>query len=331
MKVESRAVSVSWIPAGSAAEWLRCGLEVGLADAGRPPVDTLPDVAAVQRLRTDDRFRAANILVGYAEFDDAGTATGWGYAGASGGVVGSTTVRLSHTGATFGGYGFPAVQEEPVVEGDLVHLAQTFGGRCGVPLPSSDGGPVLWQAPVVWTTLTLTLRVDGTAEVAMPGASAFPRHWVYDAGGAVVLGSGLTDQVAWVRAALTRTTPWGPPGSPAVVTASEQALMRQLAGILRAGCEPTCRDMPVGTVLESAGDAPTAMYVVLDGVLEVTREDQVVHVGAGAVLGEQEILGPRPWAATLRTLTPARIATVPADDLDVARLSAVAELDAPAR
>lgn len=327
MKVESHAISLSWIPAESVAAWLRHGLEVGLTDGGTPPLAALPDVAAVQRLRPDDRFRSANVLGGYAEFDDAGAATAWGYAEGPGGVVGSTTVRLPHTGATFGGYGFPTLREEPVVEDGLVHLVQTFGGRCGVPLPSTEGdGPVLWQAPIVWTTLTLTLRSDGTADVAMPGASAFPRHWVYGADGTITLRGGLTDQAEWLRAALTHRTPWGAPQSRTVVTASEQALGRQLTGILRAGRAPRFRDVPAGTVLATAGESAGAMFVVLGGVVAVEHDAQTVHVGAGAVLGEREILAPRPWAGTLTSRTPVRLAAVDAADIDAAKLGAVEEL-----
>ena len=40
---------------------------------------------------------------------------------------------------------------------------------------------VQWQAPLVWTTLSLTLHADGRTEYALIGASRFPRHWVYDA------------------------------------------------------------------------------------------------------------------------------------------------------
>lgn len=326
MKVESHVVSVSWLPAGSVAAWLRRGMEVGLADGGTPPVPKLPDIADLQRLRTDDRFRAANVLAGYAQFDAAGMATAGGYTDTPGTVVGSTTVRLPHTGASFGGYAFPVLRDEPVVEDGLVHLAQTFGGRCGVPLPAVAEGGHVWQAPIVWTTLTLTLRADGTTDAALPSASAFPRHWVYDVDGALTLRSGVTDEAEWVRAALTRRTPWGPPDSPAVAAASEEALGRQLAGILRTGATAEMRDIGAGTVLARAGEAAAAMYVLVDGVVDVERESQRVGVGAGAVLGEQEVLGLRPWASTLTARTPVRLAALAAGDVDAVRLAAVDEL-----
>ena len=52
---------------------------------------------------------------------------------------------------------------------------------------------IQWQAPLVWTTLSLTLHADGTAETTMTGASRFPRHWVYSDTGALTHKSGLTD------------------------------------------------------------------------------------------------------------------------------------------
>ena len=72
---------------------------------------------------------------------------------------------------------------------------------CGSRRPSAAGPacprwvrhpPYLqWQAPLVWTTLSLTLHTDGTTETAMTGASKFPRHWLYDASGNLTHKSGL--------------------------------------------------------------------------------------------------------------------------------------------
>ena len=53
-----------------------------------------------------------------------------------------------------------------------------------------------FQAPLVWTTLALTLHADGRAEFDLLGASPFPRHWVYDGTGELSLKAGLTDYAA---------------------------------------------------------------------------------------------------------------------------------------
>jgi len=42
-----------------------------------------------------------------------------------------------------------------------------------------------WQAPLVWTTLAITLHSSGKIESDMIGAKSLPRHWVYDEQGAL--------------------------------------------------------------------------------------------------------------------------------------------------
>jgi len=68
-----------------------------------------------------------------------------------------------------------------------VVFRQTAGGRTAIPLPRPVPHPpfVRWQAPLVWTTLALTIRADGSSQARMVGASAFPRHWVYGSDGEV--------------------------------------------------------------------------------------------------------------------------------------------------
>ena len=94
--------------------------------------------------------------------------------------------------------------------------------------PSGQTPPyVQWQAPLVWTTLPLTLHADGAAESAMVGASRFPRHWVYDAEGELSHKSGLTDFTTGMGKSFGRHTPWGDEDSDALVTAVETALERR--------------------------------------------------------------------------------------------------------
>ncbi len=57
-----------------------------------------------------------------------------------------------------------------------MRFVQTTGGRTALPAPRPVRPPpyVQWQAPLVWTTLSLTLHADGRAEYALTGASRFP-------------------------------------------------------------------------------------------------------------------------------------------------------------
>lgn len=330
MRVESSMLSLSWIPSDSVSGWLRTGFELGLAHYDSPPVDTLTGLDQVHLLRADDRFRFVNHLSAWAEFDELGAPLEWGFAPDSGMVMGSTTVRVASVGATFGGYALPVLQEEPVVEEGSVHFTQTVGGRTGVPLPRPvPHAPfVLWQAPIVWTTLALTLRADGTSEIAMPGASVFPRHWVYGPDGRLALKSGLTDLDGWMAHSFGPRTPWGDQDSEALVVEAETALERQLSdGIMRGGARPEIRRAPAGTTITTQGEPGEEIFLVLDGVLDVVVDGrEVAQVGPGAVLGERAVLEGGRRTSTLTAVTPVRLAVAGADSLDKEKLRAVAEL-----
>ena len=132
-----------------------------------------------------------------------------------------------------------------------------------------------WQAPLVWTTLSLTLHADGRAEFALTGASRFPRHWVYGADGQLSRKSGLTDFRDWYRKSFGRDSPWGDQDSPALVTAVETELERSLSVQLMQGtARPVVRRVKAGEVLARQGDAGTDVYLLLDGVLRVDRDGQ---------------------------------------------------------
>ena len=81
----------------------------------------------------------------------------------------------------------------------------------------------------------------------MTGASRFPRHWVYDAEGALSHKSGLTDFKDWYRKSFGRHTPWGDEDSEALVTAVETALERTLSEqVMHGGGKPTIRRLKAG-------------------------------------------------------------------------------------
>jgi len=154
---------------------------------------------------------------------------------------------------------------------------QTTGGRTGLPAPRRVRRRpyVQWQAPLVWTTLSLTLHTDGRAEGALTGASRFPRHWVYDGNGQLSHKSGLTDFGDWCRTSFGRHSPWGDEDSPALVTAVETALERSLSVQLMGGsANPRNRQIKAGEVLVRQGERLTSIYLVLDGVIRVDRDGE---------------------------------------------------------
>lgn len=300
---------------------MKATFATGVSHYDAPPPAQLGDLAA---LRDADAFRFANQLRAWADFD-GDAVIGCGQSGGS--TMGSTTVRVGPLDATFAAVGMPDIKPEPVVEPGAVTFTQTAGGRTALPLPRRISKPPFFrmQSPLVWTTLRLTLRADGSSEFAMSGASPFPRHWVYDAAGQLALKAGVADWKRWLGQPSWETTPWGEQDSPVIVAAAETALERELSALLMHGAHKAkVRTLHGGDVLARQGEPGDRLYLVLDGILEVSVDERKVgDIGPGAVIGERAILESSPRTATLTALTPARVACAPAHAID---LDALAEL-----
>jgi hypothetical protein len=314
MRFTSSVTSLSWIPSEAVTGLNKAAFEVGFTHYDDPPPDVIDDL---DRLRDEDRFRFANRLVGWVEVA-GGRVVDAGYA--AGGMMGATTVRLGPRGMTFAAVELPQLRDDPVVTHDSARFVQTFGGRTGVPAPRRVPRPpfVQLRAPLVWTTLALEVRADGTSTCELTGASVFPRHWVYDDDGKLTAKAGLTDFKQWYRRSFGRFTPWGSTNSAALVTAVETALERELAGhMMRSGTKPEIRALKQGALLTRQGDPGDEVYLVLDGVLGVTVDGTALaEVGPGAILGERAVLEGGTRTSTLRAVTKCRIAVAPGDALD---------------
>jgi hypothetical protein len=321
MRVESSVTSLSWIPSEAVTGVMKASFATGLSHYDDPPAAELGDLNA---LRDADAFRFANVLRAWAEFDGARVASH----GQSGGVVmGSSTVRLGPLDATFAAVEMPDLRRAPEIGDGQVSFIQTTGGRTALPLPRRISRPpfVRLQAPLVWTTLRLTLHADGHSSTELIGASPFPRHWVYDHDGALILKAGVADWRQWIGQPSWSKTPWGQEDSPVVVAAAETALERELSTLLMHGDrKPKIRSLAAGEALATQGDPGDSLFLVLDGVLDVTVDGRSVgDLGPGAVVGERAILESSSRTATLTAVTAVRVAEAPADALD---LDALAEL-----
>jgi hypothetical protein len=243
--------------------------------------------------------------------------------------MGSTTFALGRRTVTFPAVAYPELRPEPEVTGDAVRFEQTAGGRLGVPVvrPTGTAPFVSIEAPPVWTTLAVTLHADGRVEREFVGASAFPRHWVYDDRGELFAKSGVLDFGDWVVEVRERGTPWGEGDRPPVIVEAVAHLEQDLSRIImRAGTAPDLRTVAPGASLVRQGEPGDTLFLVLDGVLvvEVDREP-VAEVGPGAVLGERSILEGGRRTATLRAASRVRVAAVPVDRIDPARLAELRE------
>ena len=122
----------------------------------------------------------------------------------------------------------------------------------------------------MWTTLALTVHADGHSEFELVGASTFPRHWVYDEHGKLAAKAGMADFKDWWRHSFGKHTPWGDQDSPALVTAVETALERELAGhIMRGGGKSSIRKLKEGGLLTEQGSKGDDVFLLLNGVVSV--------------------------------------------------------------
>ena len=79
-------------------------------------------------------------------------------------------------------------------------------------------------------------------------------------------------------------------------------------------------------MLTRQGDVGGELFLVLDGVLVVEVDGtEWAEVGPGAVLGERAVLERGLRTSTLTARTSCKVAAVPADQIDRARLEALAD------
>ena len=331
---ESSVTAISWIPSEAIAGLSKVPFELGVTHYDDPPPDQIDDI---EELRLTDRFREANELRAFIEVDD-GRIVGHGHLGQ--GHIGATTVRVGPAAIRFPAVHLPDIQPEPEVTTTSVRFVQTVGGRMGLPTPRPVPHKpfVQFWPSIAWTTLALTLNVDGSSSHELVGASPFPRHWIYDHGGRLTEKSGVIDFTTWFNNSYGDRTPWGATDSPAVVASVESALERRLsASIMRGGSKPKIRTLAPGDVLLEQGAPGTDIFLILDGMFVVEVDgDQVAEIGPGAVVGERAALkGGGARTATLRATTKARAAEVSPDQLDPGDLDSLAATrprdgDAPA-
>ena len=322
MRIESSVTSVSWISSESVSGVFKTGFSIGASRFDDPPPEVLRDLDA---LYAQEGFRFANRLAGWIEVD-GGRITGAGYTGR--GYISTTRFGWGPAREVmFQPAAFPELRTEPEITATAARFSQTTGGRTGAPMPRPvSGKPYFqWLAPTVWTTLTLTIGIDGAARSEMTGASLFPRHWVYDDKGELVAKSGLASFRDWLATAHVEHSPWGHEDTEPLVTVAETALERQLsAAIMRGGARPAVRKLAKGAVLTEQGEYGDDIYLLLDGVLSIwVNGTQVGELGPGAVVGERAALGDGRRTATLRAVTGCVVAAAASGQVDRASLASL--------
>lgn len=319
MRIESSVTSLSWIPSEAVTGLNKAIFGTGFTHYDDPPPDELGDLEA---LRAADRFRFANHLIGWIDVVD-GAIVDAGYAG--GCLMGATTVAVGPKQATFAAVAFDDIRRPVDLTATSARFVQTVGGHTAVPAPRRVSKPpfLKFEAPTVWTTMALTVHADGTSEFELVGASAFPRHWVYDERGVLAAKAGMADFKEWWRHSFGKHTPWGDQDSPALVTAVETALERELAAhIMRGGGKSSVRKIRAGGLLTEQGAKGDHVFLLLNGVVSVEVDGAAIaEVGPGAILGERAALEGGVRTSTLRALTKVTAAVVKPDQLAEDELS----------
>ena len=324
MRIEGSVTAVSWIPRESVTGAVfRVPFETGFAHYDAPPPDVLSNVDA---LIQSDRVRLINQLRAWIDVQD-GIVINHGQYGT--GLISSTTLRFGRHEMKFAAIASPARRWAEPVGTDAVRFQQTSGGRTGVPAPRrvSRAPFVQFAAAVAWTTLSLTLRADGTQDIELVGASPFPRHWVYDGDDRLAAKSATIDFQRWSTDAFGRHTPWGNTDSPVLVSEVESAVERELSmRIMRPSAEPTIRRLRDGAHLTTQGEEADELFLLLDGILHV---DQDGHgrgeIGPGAVVGERAILESGRRTASLSAVTRCTVAVAERGCVDMASLERIAD------
>jgi Cyclic nucleotide-binding domain len=321
MRIESSVTSLSWIPQGAVEGFNRLSFGLGVAHYDPPPPEVLGDLG---ELAANDRFRFANQLTAWIEVQN-GRIMDAGQSG--GGRINITKVGYGPASIAFTPITLPDLRPDPEISATRARFVQTAGGRTGFPTPRRVRREPYVQigGPVTWSTLGLTIHADGTVDQRLVGASSFPRHWVYDHRGRLVAKSGYIDHDTWWREAFGSHTPWGAEDSAPIMTAVESALERQLS-IAIIDAKPHFRRLQAGRTLVEQGQHGDELFLLFDGVLRVEIDGKpVTEVGPGAIVGEMALLQEGRRLATLRAVTPCRVAVVPKDRIDRQALEEIAK------
>jgi hypothetical protein len=331
MRLEREVTAISWIPSEAIQGLPKLPFELGIGHYDEPPPDRLAE-GDLERLRAEDRFREANLLRAWIDVED-GRIADCGYEGEA--FVGSTTFRLGPKAVVVPGVAFETIRSDPERGDTSVRFVQTVGGRAGFPAPRRVSGKPFFRihSATAWTTLALTIHADGSSGHELVGASAFPRHWIYDDEGRLAQKSGTVDFKTWYRESHGERTPWGDEESEALVAAAETALERELSRELMAGgAKLTRKRLNAGETLVEQGEPGSDLYLLLDGILAVEVDGApVAELGPGTIAGERAVLEAGTRTATLRARSACNVAVVPADALATTDLQALAAGRGPER
>jgi hypothetical protein len=321
VRITASVVSLSWIPPLAVEGTFKLPFAIGIAHYDRPPPDRDPSVDA---LLATDSIRFANELTAWIEVDEGRVVD----AGTSGrGRVGRTRLRVGPFGIAFPAVPLATLTSAPEIDGDRVRFTQTAGGHTGVAVPHRIPRPPYWRitAPVAWSTVAITIRADGSKQAALPSASVFPRHYLYDAAGQLVNKTGIMEYAPWIHGMEDAKTPWEGPVDAAVVTGVPSPAERRVTDAILIA-EPHRRHrLSAGRLLRERPILDTEVHVLLDGILVIELDGKAVsEVGPGAIFDPSRRTADSKARVQVRATTDCRLAVVRRIDLNDDAMRAVA-------
>ena len=304
--------SISWLPADAVKALAQLPFDIGSPDFDSQLPNEFTDLDEVMATFS---CRFVNQLTAWIDVGDAGEILEAGYRG------GGRTGTLEHPSRRYLFLEAPMadVQPPPEFGDDFVRFVQSVGVHGSTPVPRTlRRAPfVQWRAPMSWTTLALTMHVDGTATHELVGASQFPRHWVFNSEGRLVSRTGLVDVDDWYRTCSDVRTPWGDLDSRSLTSRVEAALERSFSACVVGASRPKVVKVAADTTLVRQGDVTSSVFLVLDGVACLEADGKrLAEYGPGALLGERAALAGDPRRASIVTVTKSRLALVGGESID---------------
>lgn len=308
MEHSSQVTSLSWIPSETVTGVNKVAFGSGFTHYDDPPPDEIDNL---EKLCEADVFRFANRLSAQISVENGKVVSGK-YTG--GCLMGSTTIALGPIRSTFAAAELPTIQSPVEITDSYARFVQTTGGHTALPAPRTvRAAPYFaFEAPTVWTTLSLTINADGTSQFELIGASPFPRHWIYNQDDILSAKAGLADFKMWWTHSFGKNTPWGDNESEALMTEVETALERELSThIMRGSEKPEFRKIRAGAELMTQGQQDDDIFLILNGVIEVICDGvKLAELGPGTIVGERAFLENSVRTSTVKAITNVKVAAI---------------------
>jgi len=313
MRHEQSFTSISWIPSETIPGLGKALFSSGVAHYDSPPPIQIISVAGLHELGEHDGYRFVNYLRAWIEVEN-GQIVEHGFASESDAIMGTTTVRMGPVSVTLPAPSMPTVKNVEHHSPRRVVFKQTAGGRTAFPAPRRISRPPFFgfRAPLVWTSLELTMYSNGNVKTELRGASPFPRHWLYDHTGKLSHKVGQANYRRWFHRNTVHNSPWRGKDESQPITLAESDIERLLSlQIMHGMGKPKLKSLHAGDFIIHQGEKGDAVYLLIDGIVDVTVDSiKLGELGPGTIIGERSGLEEGIRTASIQCKTQVRVAEI---------------------